>query len=236
MNLHRCETPEEAASRCADAVGAVGPEGRIVLPAGATPLLTFRELAQRVRKGTIDLSRAHLFQLDELVGVSRADRRSYHHFLWSMLLDDIPRDDERNYLLDGDTTHPPTAIRRHAQALGTADLALLGLGLNGHVGFNEPGSRPEDAARVVELHETTRAALAGHFETPPTHGMTLGLAEILAARAVVLVVTGASKAAVLARLLDGDASLPATAMSGHPNLTIVADAAALVTPPSPCYK
>lgn len=234
MRLERFPGPEDVARRAADIVArtvAARRDARLVLPAGGTPVPTYAELARRCGEGVLDLSGAHLFQLDELAGVAPADARSFHAFLREHLLDRVDRQPERDHLLDGASDDPEGEVARHAAALadvGGADLVLLGLGRNGHVAFNEPGSDADDGARVVELHDATRTALADRFgpDEAPMRGLTLGLREILATREVVLIVTGAGKADVLRDLVEGtdDAALPASCLARHPSLTILADA------------
>jgi glucosamine-6-phosphate deaminase len=236
MRLEQLPRAEDVAMVAADAVAravAARHDARIVLPAGATPVPTYAEVVKRCRDGALDLSGAHLFQLDELVGVAPGDPRSFHSFLRTHLLDRLVRDADRHHLLDGASDDPAGEIARHAGLLadlGGADLALLGLGLNGHVAFNEPGSGAKDGTRVVGLHDTTRSGLEHRFasEAVPTQGMTLGLREVLASRQLVLIVTGAEKAGILDDLLGGgaSASLPASHLLAHPALTILADAEA----------
>jgi glucosamine-6-phosphate deaminase len=225
--------PEEIAARCAEELEVLlagRAEAVLLLPAGRTPEPLFAECCRRVRDGSLDLSRAHAFQLDEMVGVSPEDPRSFAAFLRSRLLEQLSRTPDVDHLLDGTAADPAAEIRRHAVELrrrGDADLALLGLGRNGHVAFNEPGSSLDDAARLVELHETTRRGLEHQFEAPstPTRGMTLGLAEIRASRAIRILVTGASKREVLARLLAGPPGedLPASLLLDHPDVAVYAD-------------
>src|SRR5262249_55051480 len=147
-----------------------------------------------------------LFQLDELVGVAPTDPRSFHAYFRRHLLEPLALE-PRFHGLDG-TCDPEQEIERHRRALarcGPANLALLGLGTNGHVAFNEPASRLVDPARVVELGAETRRALGASFSgaAAPRRGITLGLAEISASRRIALLVTGEAKSAVLAALLDG---------------------------------
>ncbi len=236
MELEARKSVEDVASEAADLLAAtlaVKPDALVVLPAGKTPIPLFRELVRRVEGNELDLSHAHFAQLDEMVGVRPWDPRSFHAFLRVHLLDSIPREPGRDHLIDGGTGAPGLEICRHRarlEALGGVDLVLLGLGGNGHVAFNEPGSGPEDGARVVELAAATRTALSDAFapEEPPERGMTLGLAEISTARRVVMLVTGASKAQALCGLL-GDSSvpeLPAAVLRSHPDFRILADEAA----------
>ena len=235
MNLERLPSPEEVARSAADAVAravAARRDARLVLPAGATPVPLLAEVVRRCHDSELDLSGAHLFQLDELVGVAAADPRSFHSFLRTHLLDHVERLAGRDHLLDGASEVPEHEIERHAEtlaALGGADLVLLGLGLNGHVAFNEPGSSAEDGARVVELHEATVRKLEPVFgaEAVPRRGLTLGLREILAARELVLLVTGEGKAPILRRVLEGATACPASLLLSHPSLTVLADSRAL---------
>lgn len=237
MRLDRHASAEDLARAAADAVAAVvrrRADARILLPAGATPVPLYRELVRRVGAGELDLGRAWLVQLDELAGVGPADARSFQAFLREHLLGPLGRGGERDLVLDGAAPDLDAEIRRHAHhllGLGGADLALLGLGANGHVAFNEPGSRPEEGARRVALAEATRAGLAAAFApgAPPSEGLTLGLAEILTAGSVVLIVGGARKSDALAALLSRPPGpeLPASQLLAHEGLTILADVEAL---------
>ena len=128
MKVERYPTAEDVAVRAADLVAATlaeKPTATLVLPAGGTPLPLYAELARRQRAGAIDLGRAHLFQLDELIGLSAGDERSFRSFLTRHLLDSIGAVTERTHLLDGGTSDPGAEIARHARALaerGGADL------------------------------------------------------------------------------------------------------------------
>ncbi len=208
-------------------------DARMVLPAGRTPLPLFVEFVRRAREGDLDLSQVRFIQLDEYVGVSPRDSRSFHALLRRHLLDPLRRDRDQDLLLDGAALDPQVEIERHATRLaqqGGADLVVLGLGGNGHVAFNEPGSTLEQRARVVDLARETRLAAQAEFGVGdgPTRGITLGLHEIAAARRIVLLVTGAAKAAILAALFDepADPQRPASLLLDHPDFRILADVAA----------
>ncbi len=209
------------------------PHARVILPAGRTPRLLYAEIVRRVRAGQLDLTAVRFFQLDEYIGVGRNDARSFHALLRSLLLDPLHRTPDQDELLDGAAPAPLAAIERHAARLtrlGGADLALLGIGANGHVAFNEPGTTLGQRARVVALSAETRAAAQGEFPRgrAPTRGMTLGLAEIAAARRIGLLATGSAKAHILATLFDEPptAHRPASLLLGHADFTIFADVAA----------
>jgi len=237
MKLERFQRSDDVAARAADLVAEVlarEPAPVLLLPAGRTPEPLYRELVLRHRARELDLGRARLFQLDELVGVGSADPRSFQRFLIENLI--APADlelDERVRLLDGRASDPATEIARHAQALealGGAHLALVGIGTNGHVAFNEPGSARGARARPVDLAATTRAGLARTFHAGevPTRGITLGLLEILGARELVLLATGEGKAEVLRRLATRPPSdeLPASHLCAHRSFRVLADEAA----------
>lgn len=238
MRLETLATALDVAARATDALAAVlarRPEAVLLLPAGATPVPFYAEVVRRARAGTLDLSRAHLFQLDELVGVGPRDPRGFQAFFRQHLVTPLGLD-ARFHALDGTARDPAAEIENHRRALvalGTVDLVLLGLGQNGHVAFNEPGSRLEDAARVVTLGAKTLEGLRLQFanEPCPTRGITLGLREIAAGSEVVMLVTGAGKQTILARLAHGAPSgdVPATLLLSHPGFRLLADRAAAAT-------
>jgi len=234
--LTRFESPEDVAHAAADRVASLltrKPEAVFILPAGDTPRPLLRELLARSEAGTLDLSRAHVFQLDEVISWGGDHPGSFHHFLRSELLDRMDREQGRDHLLDGLAENPEREIARHAEALdrlGGADLALLGIGLNGHLGFNEPGSQLGDRARVLALSPETLATLRGYTggSSVPDHGMTLGMREIMASREICLLATGSSKADILRRMLQETPGpdLPASLLTDHDRTSLLADAEA----------
>jgi glucosamine-6-phosphate deaminase len=231
VELRSCPDARAVALAAADLMADLlqaRPDAVILLPAGATPVPLYAELARRSAAGELDPSRARFVQLDELAGVAATDARGFNGFLEQHFAAPMAIG-ERLLRIDGQAPSPETEIARHAaalQALGTTDLALLGLGPNGHVAFNEPGSEVDVPARVIELAPGTVAGMQAAFpEGAPTRGLTLGLREILAARQVVVLVTGASKSAALARLMSGppEAAFPASWLGRHPHVTVLAD-------------
>ena len=181
------------------------------------------------------------FNLDEYVGLAADDPGSFQRTMREQLVLPLGLDPERVRLPDGLAADPDAEAQRYAEELAAAGgigLQLLGLGLNGHVGFNEPPCEADRACRCIALCETTRQANAPAFggdpEAVPRLAITLGLREILEARSVLLVITGAAKAPILKRLLEEPPSpeLPASWLRRHPDVTVLADRAAL-SPPSP---
>jgi glucosamine-6-phosphate deaminase len=209
------------------------PAALVILPAGRTPRPLFAEILRRAKAGGGALGKVRFVQLDEYVGCGAKDPRSFRSLLRHELLDPLGRDPDADLLIDGAAKDPRAEIERHGARLraeGGADLCFLGLGRNGHVAFNEPGTTLADDAREVELAPATRAAAEADFGAgkAPTRGITLGLREIAASRPVVRLGTGATKASILAALFDEPPSpvRPASLLLAHRDLRILADAAA----------
>ena len=177
------------------------------------------------------------FNLDEYVGLPADDPRRFAAYMQTHLAGPLDLPSDQVMIPDGMACDPSLEARRYSTALrhaGGIGLQLLGLGSNGHVGFNEPPCGREQACRVVELSDATRRQNAGLFggdpEAVPVRAITLGLKEILAAEQIHLVVTGREKAPILGRLLamdQPDPALPASWLLEHPRVTLWADADAL---------
>jgi glucosamine-6-phosphate deaminase len=236
MQLEWTDSGEALAGRAAAHVAgllAEAPGAAVALPTGSTPIGLYARLRAMAAGGEVSLGRARYFNLDEYVGVDPADRHSFAAFLRRHFLDAarIPPDHIR--LLRGDAPDIDAEAAAHDAAvavLGGLDLAILGLGGNGHIAFNEPGARWDSGTHVVPLTAATRMANAAYFTDGfkvPSHGLTMGIGMIRAARRVLLMVSGETKAAALAALLAGrpDPDWPVTALCGHPGLTVVADTA-----------
>ena len=232
MKIVAASNPKEVASHCADLLTEIvrtRAEPTLILPAGSTPLSLYEELVWRYREG-LDLSAAHIFQLDELVGPGPDHGRSFHSLLRDMLLEPISHPAERTHLLDGSASDPAAEIARHAEELaarGGTDVTILGIGLNGHVAFNEPGTTLDAPARLTELNATTIRCMSDQFpeDHVPMQGLTMGLREIAASRHICVIVTGESKADVLHAMLTEPPSsqLPASLLLSHESMTIIAD-------------
>ena len=187
---------------------------------------------QTIRQGWLS------FNLDEYVGLAPHDPRTFKAFMAARLQGPLGLQPEQVLLPDGLAADPQAEARRYGAALAAAGgvgLQLLGLGLNGHVGFNEPPSGAEAPCRCLNISAATRsqnaAAFGGDPEAVPAEAITLGLAEILAAERILLVVTGASKAAILRRAMQEPPcpEVPASWLQHHPRLEVVVDRAALGT-------
>jgi glucosamine-6-phosphate deaminase len=208
------------------------PALRLMLPTGHTPLGMYEALRAHAADGSLPTEAATLFQLDEYEGLRPDDERSYRAYL------------ERElrgirfgsfHGLDG-----TDAACAHHQALldeAPIDLVVLGLGRDGHVAFDEPGSPVDAGLRRVELHPQTRADAAADFggiDSVPTHALTVGLRTLLAARELIMLVTGEAKAQALRDMLEGEkwSGCPASLLRDHRRLTVICDSAAarLLTP------
>jgi glucosamine-6-phosphate deaminase len=226
------------------------PERPLGLATGRTMEPVYAALARQVN-GLTPTERQELrrrwcsFNLDAYVGVDRADPRSFAAEMASRLTTPLGLDPERVHLPDGQAADPHAAAECYAAQLaatGGIGLQLLGLGLNGHVGFNEPPCEADVPCRCIDLSPATRQQNAGAFggdpEAVPQQAITLGLREILTAERLLLVVTGAAKAEVLARALREPPrpELPASWIQLHPRALVVADGAAAALLDARCHQ
>ncbi len=217
----------------ADAVCAVvrrKPDARLGLPTGGTPIPTYEELRQRESSGDVDFSRGVIYAIDEFAGPSSNTPGTNTAFYEEHLRIHpaalhCPRSDAPDP--DAEVQAYATAMRRD----GGLDLCLLGIGLNGHVAFNEPGSSSASRAAVVPLAESSRAAYAdafGSLDRVPRLGMTLGIADVLESRVLVVLAQGAEKAVIVRAAIEGPATdaAPASWLRLHADVTWLVDAAA----------
>ena len=205
------------------------PAAVVALPTVATPRGLYARLRAHATADRALLREVRFFDLDEYVAFSAEDPLSFAHFLNRELFGPlgVPRANIR--LLHGDATDPERECTDYETALASAgglDLAILGLGENGHIAFNEPGTPFDSVTHVARLAPETRALQAHLFanaRVAPERGLTMGIATILGARAILLLVAGASKRTALTELLRGiaDVSWPATSLYDHPALTVL---------------
>lgn len=181
-----------------------------------------------------DFSQLTTFNLDEYIGVAPDHPQSYRHYMARHLFDALNFDTDKTHLPLGNATSAEAEADRYEQLInhaGCIDLQLLGIGSNGHIGFNEPGSSFGSRTRIKTLSAQTRRANARFFandDDVPRHAITMGIGTIMSARRVLVVATGDRKSAALAQLIEGAVSArwPATVLQFHPDATIVADEAA----------
>ncbi len=240
MTLHaHVVADEDALARAGadwvvQALAAAGRAEATLMPAlGSSALGVYQELGRRAADGDLDTSRLRLIQLDEYEGLADGDPRSLAGWLARdvALPLRIPRD--RIVRLGGDGRSADAACRAYdagVMAAGGIDVAVLGLGPNGHLGFNEPPSGAEAPTRSVALTQASLESNARYWPGlgVPSRAITAGMTTILAARRIVLVVSGERKRSILRDLLTGPVAptLPASYLRSHPAATLLADAAA----------
>lgn len=204
------------------------PGAAVVVATGRTPMGVYARLARELRAGTASTLR--VFQLDEYVGVTPEDRRSLAAWTRRSFVEPLGVDPRSVVWLDGLADDLRAVCRDYddaVEAAGGLDLAVLGLGPNGHLGFNEPPSDPSSPTRVVSLSEASMASNAGYAPglPVPATALTAGLDVLLAARRVVLLVSGAGKNDIVHRALEGPVTpaIPASFLQHHPELHVLVD-------------
>ncbi|NBM15612.1 glucosamine-6-phosphate deaminase [Streptomyces sp. GC420] len=211
------------------------PDTLLGVATGSTPLPVYRALAELVRSGEADVSRARICQLDEYVGLPAGHPESYRSVVLREVVAPLGLSPEAFIGPDGTAEDLPAACEAYDRALaeaGGVDLQLLGIGTDGHIGFNEPCSSLASRTRIKTLTERTRADNArffgGDVAQVPHHVITQGIGTILDARHVVLLATGEGKAEAVAQAVEGPvaAVCPASALQLHPHATVVVDEAA----------
>ncbi len=204
------------------------PELRLCLPTGETPAPLYESLGRMADRGEISFAKATIVLLDEYLGLPADDPARGGPRLARELVDRVAP--ARYHAIDADATDPEAAARQHdAIAAEGLDLTLLGLGLNGHIGLNEPGSGAETSTAVVSLASRSQAVAQDYgAATAPASGITLGIARLLESAEIWLLVTGERKAGILARALLGPEGpeIPATFLRRHSNYRVVADRSA----------
>ncbi|HMM96526.1 MAG: glucosamine-6-phosphate deaminase [Micrococcales bacterium] len=234
--------PDETAARAADAVlrglaRAVDRPPVLGLATGSSPLGLYRQLGRAVADGRADFSDAYGVALDEYVGLPPGHPEGYRQVLLREVCGVIGLAPEHLEVPDGssaraaDLERAAVAYEERIASLGGVDVQVLGIGANGHLGFNEPGSALASRTRVKRLSARTRRDNARFFtglDDVPTHCLTQGLGTILDARRLVLVATGDAKADAVAAALEGPltASVPASVLQWHPDTVVCLDEAA----------
>ncbi|UOQ43275.1 glucosamine-6-phosphate deaminase [Halobacillus salinarum] len=206
---------------------------RIVLglATGSTPLGTYNELVEAYQQKQLDFSQVSSLNLDEYIGLDPDHPQSYHVFMKKHLFNHINIDEKNTFIPDGLAANLHEECRRYEEIIsqiGPPDLQLLGIGENGHIGFNEPGTPFNSFTHIVDLAASTREANARFFhsfEEVPNQAITMGIGSILRSSEILLLASGKRKAAAIKRLLKGetDEQFPASVLSEHPNVTLIVD-------------
>ena len=223
------QTCAHAAELIADVIRSK-PDARLGLATGSTAQGVYPHLVQAHQAGTLDFSRVNTVNLDEYVGLEPGHPHSYRRFMDENLFDHI-NIDKKNTVVASGTGDIEANVKafRDAIAAKPIDVQLLGIGVDGHVGFNEPGAVLYDGAHVEELDESTIDANARFFATReevPTRAISMGMGDILRAKKLLLLATGESKAAAMRGLLlteELNVQNPATLVKTHPDATVIID-------------
>ena len=229
------EASKLAAAAIARAVKAK-PNAVLGLATGNTPLMLYKELIRLHREEGLDFSQVRTFNLDEYCGLAPDDRNSYRFFMNENFFKHVNIDLANTHVPDGlvkgaDIPRHCSEFEDRIRAVGGLDIQLLGIGVNGHIGFNEPGSSLASRTRLKTLTVATRNVNAPNFaslDEMPFHALTMGIATIMDARQVFLLAFGESKAEVVAGAVEGaiTASNPASILQMHPATTMFLDTAA----------
>jgi glucosamine-6-phosphate deaminase len=231
------DSPEEVARTCADAVTELvrrKPDCVLGLATGSTPLAMYQLLIHRVQGGELSFRNVRSFNLDEYVGLSANHPQSYRHYMQTQFFDHIDILTRNTHTPDGAAPDPtlvgPEYELRIKEA-GGIDLQLLGIGANGHIGFNEPSSSLSSRTRIKTLtpktiQDNSRFFRKGEFQ--PHLAITMGIGTILEAKRILLMACGRSKARAVAAAIEGaiTSMVPATSLQLHPHATVVLDRSA----------
>ncbi|TDO83411.1 glucosamine-6-phosphate deaminase [Halanaerobium saccharolyticum] len=207
------------------------PDSNLGLATGGTPLGMYNNLIEMYQNDEIDFSEVQTFNLDEYYGLKADHPNSYHHYMFENLFNEINIQKENIHIPDGTAEDSRQECRKYEKSIKKArgiDLQILGIGSNGHIGFNEPAENLNVATEVVDLTEETIKANSRYFESKdevPRKAISMGMATILKADRIVLLASGKSKAEAIKKTVSGQIStqVPATLLQTHPEITILLD-------------
>lgn len=220
------------------------PAAALGLATGSTMEPIYAKLLEHIQQTPMDLSQLTTFNLDEYMGLNPQHPQSYNYYMYQHLFNQLDIPANHVHLPNGLATDIEAVCHSYSDTIhahGGLDLQLLGIGSNGHIGFNEPQTCFNSRTHVVELSEQTRIDNARFFTDQnevPTHAITMGIKDILDAKEVILVATGRNKTEIMAQLFNSgiDEALPASALKQHHNLTIVLDREAAALLPEQALK
>ncbi|OXS80032.1 glucosamine-6-phosphate deaminase [Domibacillus enclensis] len=239
MNIVRASNYEDMSKKAAEYVLrklSEKPDAVLGLATGSTPAGLYEQLIIEHQKRNVSYRQIRTINLDEYIGLPADDENSYHSFMNTQLFRHIDIPLANTHLPNGEAADLPAECSRYEALIDHLgiDLQLLGIGENGHIGFNEPGTSFGQTTHMTTLAESTRQANARFFpsiEAVPQQAITMGIASIMKSREILLMASGRRKAAAIERLMSGETGedFPASVLHRHPHVTILADEEALST-------
>lgn len=238
MKIYKAKDYKDMSRKAANIISAqviMKPNCVLGLATGSTPIGTYAQLVEWYNKGDLDFSEVTTVNLDEYKGLPRTNDQSYYYFMHQHLFDRVNIDPERTNVPNGMEPDAEKECGRYEgliRSLGGVDLQLLGLGHNGHIGFNEPGEAFEKETHCVDLTESTIEANKRFFASAddvPKQAYTMGIKTIMQAKKILIVVNGENKADIVERAFFGPVTpeVPASILQLHNDVTLVGDEAAL---------
>lgn len=238
MKIYKAKDYKDMSRKAANIISAqviMKPNCVLGLATGSTPIGTYDQLVEWYNKGDLDFSEVTTVNLDEYKGLPRTNDQSYYYFMHQHLFDRVNIDPERTNVPNGMEPDAEKECGRYEElirSLGGVDLQLLGLGHNGHIGFNEPGEAFEKETHCVDLTESTIEANKRFFASAddvPKQAYTMGIKTIMQAKKILIVVNGENKADIVERAFFGPVTpeVPASILRLHNDVTLVGDEAAL---------
>ena len=238
MRLIVCDNQQDIANVGADMIAEVMANKKdavLGLATGSTPVPMYQELIRRYEAGKLDFSTVRSVNLDEYYPLAPDNDQSYRYFMNYQLFDHVNIDKNNTNVPDGLATDPAAACAAYEgiiRDLGGIDIQVLGIGGNGHIGFNEPAEALDPLTHLTDLTEDTIRANSRFFESEedvPRYALTMGIGSILSARRIMLIATGAAKAKAIATVLSGKltTSCPASMLNLHADVTVICDRAAV---------
>ncbi|MDD3362246.1 MAG: glucosamine-6-phosphate deaminase [Hespellia sp.] len=238
MRIYEAKDYKDMSRKAANIISAqviMKPDCTLGLATGSTPIGTYEQLVDWYNKGDIDFSEIHTANLDEYRGIERTNEQSYYYFMNHHLFSKVNIDKNNTNIPDGMNPDAIAEGKRYEEvirSLGGVDLQLLGMGHNGHIGFNEPGTEFAKETHCVDLAESTIEANKRFFasiDEVPRQAYTMGIRTIMQAKKILILVSGEEKADIVAKAFFGPITpeVPASILQMHNDVILVADAAAL---------
>jgi glucosamine-6-phosphate deaminase len=202
----------------------------LCLATGSTPTNLYKKMIEANQKKELSFKDVSTYNLDEYVGLEATHPQSYAHFMRENLFDHIDIDQKNTHLPNGNASDLQVECERYDNLIRgmAADVQILGIGSNGHIAFNEPGSSFDSTTHIIALSKRTREDNARFFDNPkdvPTHAITMGIASILVAKKIIIMANSSYKATAIQQMIEGpvDVNCPASVLQNHPDVVVIID-------------